>query len=60
VRAVPVPATDGGDPRRTVVTAAGLGRNDVEGFAAEHRDLVARLGRTEADGSAVDDRTEEG
>jgi uncharacterized protein (DUF924 family) len=45
-----------------VVTAAGLGRNDVEGFAAEHRDLVARLGRTEADGSAVDDddRTEEG
>jgi cytochrome c biogenesis protein len=62
VRAVPVPAADGGTSRRTVVTAAGLGRNDVEGFAAEHRDLVARLGRTEADGSAVDDddRTEEG
>jgi cytochrome c biogenesis protein len=60
VRAVPVPAADGATSRRTVVTAAGLGRNDVEGFAAEHRDLVARLGRTEADGSAVDDRTEEG
>jgi cytochrome c biogenesis protein len=60
VRAVPIPAADGGGSRRTVVTAAGLGRNDVEGFAAEHRDLVARLGRTEADGSAVPDRTEEG
>jgi cytochrome c biogenesis protein len=60
VRAVPVPAADRGRPRSTVVTAAGLGRNDVEGFAAEHRDLVARLGRTEADGSAVDDHTEEG
>jgi hypothetical protein len=60
VRAVPVPAADGGTSRRTVVTAAGLGRGDVEGFAAEHRDLVARLGRTEADGSAVNDRTEEG
>jgi hypothetical protein len=43
-----------------VVTAAGLGRNDAEGFAAELRDLVARLGRTEAEGSAVTDHIEEG
>ncbi|HEX3907905.1 MAG TPA: cytochrome c biogenesis protein ResB [Mycobacteriales bacterium] len=60
LRAVPVPASDGSTSRRTVVTAAGLGRNDAEGFAAELRDLVARLGRTEAEGSAVSDHTEEG
>jgi cytochrome c biogenesis protein len=60
LRASPVPAQGGETPRRTVITAAGLGRNDGEGFAAELSDLVARLGRTEADGSAVDDHTEEG
>jgi cytochrome c biogenesis protein len=60
LRAVTVPASDGGASRRTVVTAAGLGRNDAEGFAAELRDLVARLGRTEAEGSAVTDHIEEG
>jgi cytochrome c biogenesis protein len=38
-----VPAAAGPDDRRTVVTAAGLARSD-DGFAAELRELVGRLG----------------
>jgi cytochrome c biogenesis protein len=44
IRAVPAPV--GQDPRRTVVTAAGLARSDVGGFVDELDDLVKQIGRS--------------
>jgi cytochrome c biogenesis protein len=52
-RAVPAPDGEGGG--RTVVTAAGLARSDVGGFADELDDLVGQIGRP-SDGPAETER----
>jgi cytochrome c biogenesis protein len=56
-----VPAAPGDPDRRTVVTAAGLARSDVDGFSAELDDLVARIGLTaDVAGASTGAPTEKG
>ena len=52
LRAVPVPASDGSASRRTVVTAAGLARNDAGGFVERSSAIWSLRSVGLADGSA--------